>query len=266
MTVYDYDEYLDFLKAIIKNNSKTRGYLTELAQAAGCQKSYLSQVIRGMVHFTPEHAMKLALFWELSEIESDYFIQLVHLGRTSFQPLKNKIKDQLKVLKEQKDNMTMRFKQSSFDDEAKQMLYYSTWIMAAIHVMVDIERLRTSEAIAKHLNLSTEIVKNQLEKLEQLGLVKRHNLHWLPTGKGLHLPKGSVFTTINHQNWRDRALIDSQNPKADSVHYTSVQTLSLKDFEVIKENILKFIDQQRKIIAPSKEEEVVCFTCDWFKI
>ncbi|MEQ1666631.1 MAG: hypothetical protein ABL927_14800, partial [Bdellovibrionales bacterium] len=71
---------------------------------------------------------------------------------------------------------------------------------------------------------------------------------------------------LNHQNWRSQALLDAQKIRSDSIHYTSIQTLSFSDFEKLKELILKFIDNQRDIIKSSKEEQLACFTCDWFRV
>ncbi len=210
--------------------------------------------------------MRLALFWNYDENESEYFIQLVHLGRTSFQPLKNKIRARLKELKAARENLAKRFQQNSIQDSEAQALYYSSWIPSALHVMVDIQNLRTLESISKYLGLPTDVVKKQLEALERLGLVKREDGRWHPGGKNIHLPKASPFTAINHKNWRDRAHINAQRPEQDGLHYTAIQTLRLQDFELIKDLLLKFIEQQRKIVGPSESEELACFTCDWFRI
>ncbi len=266
MIVFDFNDYHDFLHYQIKDNSDVRGYLTQLAKAAECQKSYLSQVIKGRVHFTPEHATKLTLFWNLNDSESEYFIQLVHLGRTSFMPLIKKIRFRLKEIKSTRENFAQRFQQESVPSIEAQSSYYSSWIPGAIHVIVDIEKYRTLEAIATRLALPPNLVKSHLEILMSLGLVIKQGAQWLPTGKNIHLPKASMFTVVNHQNWKSRALLDCQMSDTAGVHYSAIQTLSTNDYENLKDLLLGFIDQQRKTIEPSKPEEIVCFTCDWFKI
>ncbi len=266
MNIFEFGDYQELLKSQIKENSEKRGYLTLLAKEVGCQKSYLSQVIRGQVHFTPEHAMKLALFWNLSESESEYLIQLVHLGRTSFPPLVKKITNRLSEIKTSQANLEQRFRSNSFQDVEAQALYYSNWMTSAIHILVDIEAFRKIESIGQRLNLSFQLVRSQLEKLERLNLVKRQGLDWLPSGKGMHLPKRSLLTGANHQNWRSRAIMDSQLEESDGVHYTAIQSLSLTDFEEVKALILKLIDRQRNLVGPSKAEELACLTCDWFRV
>ncbi len=266
MSLFDFDDYKAFLKLHISENSAQRGYITLLARAASCQKSYLSQVLKGHAHLTPEHAMGLALFWSLDDIESEFFIQLVNLGRTSFSPLKNKILMRLQSLREEKENLGRRFKQGALADDAAQQLYYSSWIMSALHVIVDIEKFRTVNEISTYLNLSENLVSKNLNVLEKLQLVKKQGGRWLPSGKSIHLPKESLFTIMNHQNWRGRALLNAQDTQPGSVHYTSVQSLSVADYEKVTHMIIKFLDEQRKIVGPSKEEQLACLTLDWFRV
>jgi len=264
MNLFEFDDYQEFLKCHVKLKSNERGYLTRLADGAGCQKSYLSQVIKGHVHFTPEHAMGLALFWNLSDSEAEYFVDLVHLGRTSYQPLKNKIRARLNAIRSERKSLAKRLHEKSIPDHEAQT-YYASWIPSALHVAMDIKKLRTVESAAQALGLPTEVVRRHMELLESLGLVKRLDQEWIPSGRNLHLPNSSVFTVMNHQNWRSRALIDSQRGD-QGLHYTAVQTLSLNDFERVRELILKNIDQHREIIGPSKSEAVACFCLDWFQL
>jgi uncharacterized protein (TIGR02147 family) len=264
MHVFDFEDYQEFLKSDVKAKAGQRGYLTRLAEGAGCQKSYLSQVIKGHVNFTPEHAMRLALFWNLSEMESEYFIELVHLGRTSFQPLKNKIRARLNALQAQRKNLAKRLNESSFSEPEAQV-YYASWIPSALHVAVDLEKVRTADALAHLLGLPLEVVKTHMEFLVRLGLVNKKGQEWWPTGRNIHLPNSSSFNMMNHQNWRSRALVDSQKGDAGGIHYTSIQTLSFKDYETIQELVLEGIDHQRKIVGPSEPQTMACLCVDWFQ-
>ncbi|MEQ1666426.1 MAG: TIGR02147 family protein, partial [Bdellovibrionales bacterium] len=193
MNIYAFEDYKDFLRENIRKNSTIRGYNTNLAKAAGCQKSYLSQVIKSNVHLTPEHAIGVALFWNLNELESEYFLQLVHLGRTSYTPLKNKIKTRLGEIKEQSENLSLRYSADSLTDEFSLKNYYSYWLTSALHIVVDIEKLRTVDAISKYFCVPEAIVRNNLEELERLGLVKRDGGQWLSLQRSIHLSKNSPF-------------------------------------------------------------------------
>jgi len=266
MNIFDFNDYKDWLTNSITTNQETRGYQSKLAEAAGCQKTYLSQVLKTHVHLTPEHAMGLAIFWGFNESESDYWLELVHLGRTSFAPLKKKIQQRLDAIKRDREDLTKRFQKKTLDDQAAQAIYYSSWLYGALHMLVGLPEYRSIQSLAKRLNASNEVIIEKLDELEKLGLVLKKQNTYLPTEHDIHLSKNSTFNLMNHQNWRQRALIDAQDNKTDGVHYSAIQTLSRTDFLKVKEVILQCIDEQRKIIGPSQEEEVACFVCDWFRV
>ena len=64
---------------------------------------------------------------------------------------------------------------------------------------------------------------------------------------------------IHHSNWRQKAV-------SEGVHYTSVYSISQKDYQHLKEKMLDLIEYSRKVVGPSKEEELICFACDIFAI
>jgi hypothetical protein len=69
---------------------------------------------------------------------------------------------------------------------------------------------------------------------------------------------------MNHSNWRNRGILDSYKREAGGVHYSAVHCLTRSDYEKIKEMTLHFLDATRAVVRPSKEEELVCMTLDWF--
>ena len=81
MNVYEASAYKEFLNSKIQAFRSVKGYKTQLAKAAGFSPSFLSQVIHGHIELTPEHAIRLARFWELDAFETDYFMLLVDSAR-----------------------------------------------------------------------------------------------------------------------------------------------------------------------------------------
>lgn len=130
---------------------------------------------------------------------------------------------------------------------------------------IGVPTLKSPQAIARKLNLPTEKVLEILSSLTQMGLAEKQRDEWNPTDINIHLSKDSAFNFLNHQNWRTRALFDV-GAESSGIHYSSVQTLDEKTFLKIKELILKMIEEKRKLIIDAPEQEIVCFTCDWFKL
>jgi len=265
MSLFTERDYKRVLQAKISENDSERGYKALLAEAAGMQPSFLSQILHSHVHPTPDHAAGMAAFWKLTADEQEYFMELVNLARASSDRLKAIIEARLERLRKKSENLAIRFKKKSAMEEEQQALYYSSWHFSAIHILLTIPEFQSANAIARRLEVPEAFVQSCLEKMQAMGLVEaRPQQKWGVSKLDIHLPKGSPLTSINHANWRQRAVTDSQVRRQGSVHYTAVHSLSLKDFEEIKARLLQMIDQSRAIVAPSKEEDLACITLDWF--
>lgn len=260
-----YRDYKEFLNTCISEHGEKRGYQGQLAAAAGCQPAYLSQVLRSHVHLTPEHACNLTHFLGFDDLETSYFLTLVDYGRAGSRRLQQRLKAQLDELKMKSENLATRLKDPKLESVEAHALYYSAWHYGAIHILVSIPDFQTPIAISQRLNLPIKTVLETLRGLKTMGLVKQEKDRWVFTGGNLHIPKNSPLNGVNHQNWRMRAIQDSQNLSSDGLHYSFAFSVSQDDFEKLKTMLFTFIDEQRKIIDPSACEELVCFTYDLFK-
>jgi len=265
VNIINFIDYKEFLRSLVDERGVKRGFQSELAEAAGCQRAYLSQVLRSNVHLTPEHACNMAHFLGLDHFETEYFLTLVDLGRAGSPRLQQRHKTKLERIKLEAESFAKRLKESSLPSAEAQALYYSSWHWGAIHMLVGIPQMQMPKAIAKQLNLPIDHVMEILRGLKSMGLITMENDRWISTGSNLHVPKDSPLNGVNHQNWRSIAVQDSQNINSEGIHYTSAFTVSKQDYEKLKTMLLKFIDNQRSIIGPSACEELVCFTCDLFK-
>ena len=265
-SVFEYKSYLDFLKKMIAINKNTYGYKAKLAEAAGCQRSFLSQVLAGQTNFGPEHAIGLTVYWDLSSAETDYFLTLVSYARASIRSLKEYFAEKLELAKKDQENLARRITDKTILPDIKAATFYSTWQYLAITILLTIREYRTVLAVAQRLNLSLEAVETSLNELRELNLVAKSGQQWVVTNNTIHLPSDSKFNSLNHSHWRNRAVQDSLLSENGSVHYTSVCSVSLEDAEKLRQLVFKLIDESRKIVAPSSEEELFCLTCDWFKV
>ena len=69
---------------------------------------------------------------------------------------------------------------------------------------------------------------------------------------------------VHHLHWRlkavERALF------VEDVHYTNVFSLSEKDVEKLRRDIIQLIESQRKQVQASGTEVAYAFCCDFFAI
>jgi len=266
MPLFDSNDYKKFIREQIELNAGVRGYQSKLAEAAHCQKSYLSRVLHSDDHLNPDQAIGLAQHWNLGPDEIDWFLELVELARAQTEPLKKRIRERLKTMKAKHEDLSHHFKKPRIGTSEKENLYYSSWHWSALHILTSIPAFRRVEVIAERLNLPRELVRDCLSKLELLGLVQNRGGEWKNVPGGLYLPKESHLSRNHHANWRQRALLDAQLPERNSIHYTDVVSHSFVDYETVKERLLEVIEASRKIIKPSKEEELSCVCIDFFRV
>ncbi len=265
-SLYISQNYRLFLKEWIESQETTRGLLSKLASMMNCQNSHLTRVLREEEHLTPDQAFEACRFMKLSESESEFYLKLVSYERASNPSYRKQLYAELKKIKEEQENLSKRYKFSSMEEQERIMIYYSSWYWSAIHILTDISQFQTSKAIAERLGLDEQDVRSYLQTLESFNLVKRQGDTWKFSSGSMMLPKTSPMHSIQHGNWRTRAIADSQNKSTDGLHFTMVQAISKNDFEVIKQLILKVLDDYKAVANPSKSEELICFSFDFFKV
>jgi len=67
-------------------------------------------------------------------------------------------------------------------------------------------------------------------------------------------------------SWRAKAVATIQQDREGGLHYSSVFTMSEKDFEELKETMIQNIVRSRKLIGPSLGEEAYCLNLDLFVV
>jgi uncharacterized protein (TIGR02147 family) len=264
--LFDFTDYKAFIAAKVEENAAHRGYRTQLAQAAQCQKSFFSQVTRSHVHLTPDHAMGLCEFWAFDHVESEYFLALVDHARSGSPRLRAMLAERMRRLRNSRKDITKRAAADEIRDLAAETLYHSSWYWNALHVIVTIPEYQTPQAIANRLGLEHGRVTECLQQLEKMGLVSNHHGRWSMTKKSIHLDRSSAMRETHHTQWRQRAMLDIQKRTDDSIHYNSVFTVSEADAKRLHDLITETIVRSREIIGPSPEEELYCLCTDFFKV
>ncbi len=132
--VYDFSDYRAYLQMALPVSGEERGSRNRFAEALNCQKGFISQVLGGSVHFSPEHAIKISRFLKHDPDEEEFFLLLVHLGRAGSHELVGFYKKKIGETLERRKQIKERIKAGSGLSESDQMLYYSTWHYTAIHM------------------------------------------------------------------------------------------------------------------------------------
>lgn len=266
MSIFSCTGYLEFLESFLKSSGAGRGMKKSLAEAASCQPSYFSLVLKGDAHLTLEQSENLCRYLRLNVEETDYFILLVSHARAGTRELKAYFKTKLKQIREANENLGQRIQDVEVMSDADGAVYYSSWMYLAIHIATSVPDLQSDRAIAERLHVSVDAVQRALQFLRRLGLVENEGGNWRSTNRQFHLPRESQFVSLHHGNWRRRAVDNAFLQNAEDLHYTGVSSIARQDIEVLRARILELIDESRTIIGPSKEEELICFSVDLFRL
>jgi uncharacterized protein (TIGR02147 family) len=267
--LFQFNDYKNYLQAVIKSPEAPRGFKKRLAEVAGCQSSYFSAVLHAATHLTPDHACGISDYLQLRPNEAEYFLTLVDLARSGTPRLRGRLEAKLKALRDDNENLAKRVgrrKEISASDGAA--FYYSSWMWTAVHVLTSIPQFQTPQKIARKLHLSETCVVQILEGLEQMALVRRESgaTRWVHTMESVHVGRDSPLVNLYHNHWRLKAIEHAYERPGVDVHFTSVTAVSVDAFKEIKALILDTIERWSSIAGPSASEEAVCFSLDLFRV
>lgn len=266
MNLFEYISYKSYLRDLIRGRERQRGYQAGLARAAGCQPSYLSQVLGGKADLLPEHGVGIAAHIELNELEADYFFLLLNLGRAKSKMLKDFIEKRLSRIRETTKTVLVRSSDIQIASKEIELFYYTSWYWSAVHIATSIEVLQTASALADHFRLPLEKIREILKRLEDCQLVRSENERWIYQNSAGYLIRDSIMTELNHTHWRSKAVSDIQTDTGESLHYTGLFSMSKDDVAKLREFFIDVIDRTRQLVLPSHPEMLQCILIDSFTL
>ena len=267
VSAFNFRDFRKFIEARFREMPKEGyGQSRRLAEFLQVHTTLVSQVFKGLKSFTPEQAALVAEFLELSDRETEYFLLLVQLERAGNEALRRIYFKQLEELKKESQQLVNRVGAKRTLSENERAVFYSDWIYTAVRQLTAIPEFQTRAAIAKKLNLSQRRLAPVFDFLLEAGLCTEAGGRLTIGASSTHLGADSPWARVHHLNWRQRAAELMQNEESGKLHYTSPMTLSQKDAERLREEIIKFLESIDKIIEPSPSEELHCLNIDWFKI
>ncbi len=265
-SIFEFRDYRKYLDDRLPTSGPQRGLRTKLAEAVRCQTAFVSQVIYGQANFGFEQAVLINRFLEHTEVESDFFLLLVHLAKAGSKDLEIYYEKKIQQILDKRQSIAERIQVKDSLSAEDQMRYYSAWYYSAIHILVTVPGLRTPQALVTHLKLPIALISEALDFLVSIGLVTFDSSEYRIGSQSIHLKKASPMISKHHANWRMRAIAALENPSNDDLFFSGPISLSKADAKKLKESILKFLEQNQPMIARSKEEEVHCLSFDFFKI
>jgi uncharacterized protein (TIGR02147 family) len=266
MNIFSHKDYRDLINDLLEDKLG-RGSKVRLAEELNCQPGYISQVLtKSKIHFSPENIIRVAAFLELSSVESEYLLNLLHKERAGSKPLREFYEKKILGMQEDNSKVEKQVKNTNLElDEEAKAVYYSHWAYSAIHMIVSIGEYQKPELIAKKLRLNLEFTQKILQFLVKKQLVTKQESKFVIGKTRIHLKSDSPLVKSHHQNYRQKAINSLEEENSFDLHYSSVLTLSKKDSLKIRELVLKLIADKEKILIPSANEEIIFLNLDLFR-
>lgn len=265
--IYLFDNYNEFLKNLVYGPQAQHGIQARIAKAMGCQAAYLSQVLKEKAQLTDDHALNLASYLELDELETEYLLLLVRQARAATPQLRSHLERQRKNLQNTANEIKNRADASTIvSREIEVAKYFTTWVAPTIHVATSSPKLQTAEALSHRFGLSPSKVQEVLEFLQQEGLINEENGKWVFSGNSLHLPRESQLHIAHQVTHRHQAIRSIEILNSEDLHFSSICTMDIDDFKALKKQMVDWIQKSQKKIHVSGSEEVYGICVDLFSV
>lgn len=266
-SIFEFDDYRRYLRDKLKEMPR-QGYgsLRRLAEHLQVHTTLVSQILKEKKQFTLDQAALCADFLHLNELETDFFVTLVHWDRAGNPTSRKWIERQKDRLRKQARELSQRVAAVRELNEEQQAVFYSSWKYSAIRQMTAIPGFDDLDAIARRLDLPAQAVRDCLDFLLSVGLVKDEKGKLRVGPSSTHLDRSSPWLRVHHANWRERGLVSLDQTRPEDLHYSLPLTIATKDVERVRERLLQAIESIHEIVDSSQSEELCCLTLDWFRI
>ncbi len=264
MNVFNFSDHKKLLAFLLDTNLG-RGGRTLLAKELNCHPGFVSQALSpGKASFSTENLFRACRFLNLGDEETEFVLLLRDRENAGSIDLKNLFSKKITALQTLNLKVEKQVRTMSVLDPQSRAIYYSHWTYAAIHMAVGLPHLKTPQKISDRLGIPLDQTKSVLKMLKESGLVEEKKGEFLIGKTRIHLSKEDPLVRAHHQNYRLRAIQSLDCEKDFDLHYSSVMTLSKKDADIIRTLILDLIRAKETILGPSKDEELVCFSLDYY--
>lgn len=235
-----------------------------LAEKVGVHPTFISQVLKGTKDLSSEQWITTCDLMNLNDIEKDYLHLLLLMNRAGTPQARNYYRTKLNEILSRRLQLQERMKEHRQLTDQDRAVFYSSWIYSAMRLYSDCSKGKTVDQLSEKFQLSKDKTEEVMEFLVQTGLCKFDNNKFSLGDQHLHVPANSPFVIRHHTNWRLRALNSLESTTPEELNFTAPMSISKKDFQVIREKIVKLIQDIVAVTKDSESEDLAALTIDLF--
>jgi len=265
MDIFTYKDYRKFLSDwLILEKKRHRLNATLLATKIRVHPTFISQVLKGNKELSSEQWFSICEVMSLTEIENDYLHFLLLQNRAGTKEVRAFYQKKLDEILKRRLQLQERIKEHRQLTDQERAIFYSSWIYSAIRLFTACNEGQTLDQLSEKFQLSKSKADEILSFLCVTGLCKFENGKYHMGNKHIHVPANSPFVVRHHTNWRLRAITSLENTMNEEMNFTAPMSISKKDFPVIREKIVKLIQEVVEIAKASDAEDLATLTIDFF--
>lgn len=267
-SIFDHFEFREYLKAYFRELPKQgHGEARKIAQHLGVSSTFVSQVLSGERQLTSEHAQGLSEYLGHSVLEADYLFYLVQLDRAGTAKLRNYLREKLASLQAQSLKLAIRVDAKKTFTEEEKSVFYSSPLYSAVHLYASTEKDgRSLEEFMERFEITRAKAMEIVRFLRDSHLLVEEGGKYQMGTQSTHVAQGSPHLVKHHANWRIKAIQASESLTEKELMYTGQVSLSEREFNSLREEMVKFIKSFLDTVHASPAEEIACFNLDWFWI
>lgn len=265
MDIFTYNDYRKILADWLQLEKKQhRLNASMLAERIRVHPTFISQVFKGNKDLSSEQWLEICELMNLSEIEGDYLHFLLLMNRAGTKKTRTFYQKKMDEILRKRLRLQDRFKDHKQLTDQERAIFYSSWLYSALRLYCSCEEGKTFEQLVQKFELSKNKANEILEFLCAFGLCKFEKGQYHLGDQHVHVSANSPFVIRHHTNWRLRALNSLESSTTEELNFTAPMSISKKDFHIIREKIVKLIQESVEIAKASKAEDLAALTIDFF--
>lgn len=268
INIFEFEDYRVFLRTYLASEAnQAAGARKKLLVDTGISSSLLTQILSEAKQLSSEQAYEVALHLNFSEKETDFFLNLVEIGRAGSVKLKERLRSKMALMRADSLKVSSRVSENVTLSEEEKALYYSNWIYSGIRNLIPTGQGKTIKDIATKLNLTENVVEKATQTLMDFGLLEKSEDGNFRYSRGYtHLDSNNPMIFRHHQNWRQKAIQQMDNYKENHLHYTCPMALPLDVVKELRAKLLEDIQNLSKSLKSSQKPNVsYCLNIDLFE-
>ena len=266
-SILEIDNFDLFLtEQVEKITLSERGKKKALAEFINIHPTSLSQIFNKTRVFTDEQVFLLCEFLNLSEMENQYVFLLYQISTTQNRNYKARLIKRRDTIRKKSLNLSLRIEKDKTLSEEEKSLFYSAWYYTCIWVFISIDGGKTKDEIIQRFSLNPSVINLTLDFLVRADLAYQERGRFFHKINRTHLEKTSPYLKQHHANWRIKSIQNKDQPKDKDLSFTAPLSLSRKDYDHLREEMVGLIKKVSDKVNETSPEEIYCFNMDFFQI